>query len=237
MMESGNIIKVIAVSEFQLFRDALIYPFLNNNDFLIVGEADNYSNLLSECKKTRPDIVLLYFSSSIHDSLFITKKIKESYSSVKTIILTKNDNKESLFYSLKAGASGLLSVGVNKDELIRAVKKINNGERYFAEQFLKSVLNLLHDGKENESESFPEIDKVKLTKREKEILLLISKGLKSKEISATLNISKRTVDNIRASIMQKLNVKSLASLIRIAILSSTLLSILITFLISWPACY
>jgi DNA-binding NarL/FixJ family response regulator len=69
---------------------------------------------------------------------------------------------------------------------------------------------------------------MKLTKREKEILLLVSKGLTSKEISSSLNISKRTVDNFRASIMQKLNVKSLASLIRTAILSTTFLSIILS---------
>jgi DNA-binding NarL/FixJ family response regulator len=123
MMDSNSIIKIIVVSEFQLFRNALTFPFIDNNDFLVVGQADNYSNLLIECKKKKPDIILLYYSSSIHDSLFVTKKIKESFSSVKTIIFTKNGNQESLYYSIRAGAFGLLSVDVNKDELIHAVRK------------------------------------------------------------------------------------------------------------------
>lgn len=229
-MERSNLIKVLVVSEFQLFRNALIFPFIDNNDFLVVGEADNYSNLLSECKKKKPDIVLLFFSSSIHDSLFISKKIKEYYSSIKTIIFSKNGSQESLFYSIKAGASALLSVDVNKDELIHAVKKINNGERYFTAQYYESVLKRLQNNI-NDTPTLPNLDKLNLTKREKEILILVSKGLTSKEISNLLNISKRTVDNFRASLMQKLNVKSLASLIRTAILSSTFLSLIITFLL------
>lgn len=230
-MESNSIIKIIVVSEFQLFRNALTFPFVDNNNFLVVGEADNYSNLLTECKKKKPDVILLYFSSSIQDSFFVTKKIKESYSNIKAVIFSKSEDEESLFYSIKAGANGLLSIDVNKDELLHAVKKITNGERYFGTEYFEFMLKRIQNNSEGGAETLPDINKMNLTRREKEILSLISKGLTSKEISNSLNISKRTVDNFRASIMQKLNVKSLASLIRTAILSSTLISLFIEIML------
>jgi DNA-binding NarL/FixJ family response regulator len=135
------------------------------------------------------------------------REIKISYPKVKVLVLTMHKKKEFILQALRDGADGFLLKEDAGGELIRAVQTIRNGGKYLS-YLLSNVLSSLALEKDE-----TEI----LTRREKEVLKLVAEGKKSTEIAEALYISPHTVRRHRSNIMGKLNIKSMADLVKYAI--------------------
>ena len=119
--------------------------------------------------------------------------------------------------SIKAGASGYLLKDSPKDELIRAIKEVARGEKYFATE----VHQLMVSSYVNKAGDFTDKKRklTGLTKREIEIIRLLSDGLSNQKIADQLGISHRTVDTHRTNIMHKVKVKNVAELVKYSIVN------------------
>jgi DNA-binding NarL/FixJ family response regulator len=115
---------------------------------------------------------------------------------------------------LALGADGYLLKSTSQDELISAIKKVSDGNKYFSTEV---TLSLLNGSLSNSQPSRPQAEI--LTTREEEILKLIAEGYSNKEIGTRLFISHRTVDTHRTNLMKKLNTSNIAGLISYAIKS------------------
>jgi DNA-binding NarL/FixJ family response regulator len=115
---------------------------------------------------------------------------------------------------LALGADGYLLKSTSQDELISAIKKVSDGNKYFSTEVTLSLLN----GSQSNSQ-LPKQQAEILTTREEEILKLIAEGYSNKEIGTRLFISHRTVDTHRTNLMKKLNTSNIAGLISYAIKS------------------
>ena len=176
----------------------------------ISGEANDGLELLELLKKSSPNLVILDISMPNLRGLEAIREIRKTYPKVKILVLTMHKKKEFLRQALRDGADGFLLKEDAGSELIRAVQTVRQGGKYLS-PLLTNVLTSLAVEEEH-----PEV----LTMREREVLKLLAEGKSTKEIAADLYISPHTVRRHRSNIMEKLDIKNLADLVKYAISQS-----------------
>jgi len=210
-----NPCRIIIADDHVLFRQGLKNLLGARSDLEVIGEAANGFQLLDLLNRSLPDIILLDISMLNLRGIEAVREIKRAYPRVKILILTMQEDKQYLEQTISAGARGYLLKEETDTELLRAIEKIRRGRIYVSPSLLEELtedwVKTLHD----ESRASPKIEP--LTVREKEVLKLLAEGRGSKEIAEFLLISIRTVERHRANIMQKLDVKKTADIVRHAI--------------------
>ena len=204
---------IILADDHAMFREGIKKIIERIEGALISGEVNDGLELLELLKKSSPNLVILDISMPNLRGLEAIREIKKTYPKVKILVLTMHKKKEFLRQALRDGADGFLLKEDAGSELIRAVQTVRNGGKYLS-ALLTNVLTTLAVEEEK-----PEV----LTKREKEVLKLLAEGKRSKEIAIALYISPHTVRRHRSNIMEKLNFKNLADLVKYAISQSYIL--------------
>jgi DNA-binding NarL/FixJ family response regulator len=177
----------------------------------IVGFAHNGKEALEIIAKSSVDILLLDLNMPIMNGLEVCKVLKKKQSDVKIIILSMMDEVKLIQKLIEHGASGYLLKNSGKEEILNAIKKVDNGEKYFEKDVLMQLLSNGNSSTKRKS-LMP-----KISKREKEILKLIMDELTSLEIGQKLFISLGTVETHRRNLINKLGVRNTAGLVRKAI--------------------
>jgi DNA-binding NarL/FixJ family response regulator len=198
---------IVLADDQAMFREGIRRIIERIEDLSISVEVNDGNELLDLLKRSCPHLVILDISMPNLRGLEAIREIKISYPKVKVLVLTMHKKKEFILQALRDGADGFLLKEDAGGELIRAVQTIRNGGKYLS-HLLSGVLSTLALEKDE-----TEI----LTRREKEILKLVAEGKKSAEIAEALYISPHTVRRHRSNIMGKLNIKSLADLVKYAI--------------------
>ncbi|NBJ16536.1 MAG: response regulator transcription factor [Dehalobacter sp. 4CP] len=211
-------IEVLIADRQTLFAEGMASLLLQESDIEFVGIALNTADCLEIVKKAYPDVVLLDINLSDVCSVDIMDWINKEFPDTKIIILTGQSPEEFIEVSFVQGLAGFLLKDCTKNEIVTAIRKAIKGEVYLSQNLsvylkpipahLRSRMNdsdpfLFHNASLNVNNS-QEV----LTERESEILILIAKGLRNKEIAASLGISKRTVEYHVSNILEKLGAKS-----------------------------
>lgn len=177
----------------------------------ICGEASSGSDALAKTKRLKPDLVLLDIAIDNLNGLQTMQAILKARPHTKVLVLTMHDSGEFACRALAAGASAFVLKSDGARILVRALEAIRRDEIFLSPTAAKIVVNEL----KKTLEVAPSRDL--LTARETEVLRLLADGRSNKETGAALGISSRTVDSHRASIMHKLNLRSLSDLVHFAI--------------------
>lgn len=156
------------------------------------------------------DLVLLDVNLPDKSGFDICADIKEKYETIKIIALTMYGNAGYINKMIKAGADGYLLKNTGKEELLKAIDTVMQGERYFSKQVTDILVSGKQEVKKTKSTDFIQ----KLTRREKEVLALIIDEYTTDEIASKLFVSSTTVISHRKSLLRKLNVKNVAGLVR-----------------------
>jgi len=204
---------IILADDHAMFREGIRKIIERIEGALICGEVNDGLELLELLKSSSPNLVILDISMPNLRGLEAIREIKKTYPKVKVLVLTMHKKKEFLRQALRDGADGFLLKEDAGSELIRAVQTVRNGGKYLS-PLLSNVLTSLAV-----EEEITEV----LTMREREVLKLLAEGKRTKEIAAALYISPHTVRRHRANIMEKLNIKNLADLVKYAISQSYIL--------------
>lgn len=205
-------IRVLLVDDHELIREGIKNSLMSHESIEIIGGAQNGEEALSFLSENIVDVVTMDISMSTMGGFAATKAILEKYPKVNVIILTMHNEVSMIQEALKAGASGYLLKNTNINELKEAITTVANDGTYFSSNVSEKIMNKLVKGKaDNESKQ-----QIKLTKREIEILKLISEEYSNHEIAEKLFISQRTVDTHRRNLIQKLQAKNTAGLVRYA---------------------
>jgi DNA-binding NarL/FixJ family response regulator len=207
--------RIFLADDHALFREGLKLVLGKRPDFIIAGEASDGFELLSMLKKPlQPDLVILDISMPRLRGIEAIREIKDINEKIKIVVLTMHKDEHLLCEAFIAGADGYLLKENVATELFGALDAVFRGEGHISSlmsQELKGAwINLFR----NQKVMLPDD---KLSVREREVLKLVAEGASNKQIADTLCISVRTVDHHRAKIMEKLNLKSAAELIRYAI--------------------
>jgi DNA-binding NarL/FixJ family response regulator len=177
----------------------------------LIFAAMDGGSLLRELETVQPDVLLLDIQLPDIPGTELCRKVTKQYPHVKVIALTSHDDANYVRQILRNGASGYLLKNTDLPTLHKAINTVLEGGRFVDEQIQN---NLLHEAITGQRMSNHEIP---LTKREKEILVLIAEELSNQEIANKLFISLRTAENHRFNIIKKLGSKNTAGLVKEAI--------------------
>jgi DNA-binding NarL/FixJ family response regulator len=213
-MSNVSLYHIVLADDHVMFRQGIKNILEKGDEFKVVGEAGDGLKLLELLNKVTPDMIILDISMPNLRGIEATREIKMILPEVKVLILSMHKDKEFVHSAISAGAEGYLLKEDADTELFAAINKIRNKCRYISPLLLTELTGELfqvhHSG-----QLAPQIEP--LTTREREVLKLIAEGISNKEIADLLFISIRTVENHRANMMRKLNIKSVANLIKYAI--------------------
>lgn len=217
-----NKITILLADDHPLVRSGLIKLFEPYKEFSIIGEANDGEEAVALTLKLHPEVVVLDVSMPKLNGIEATKQIKEKSPSTKVLILTMYDNEEYVYQIFRSGASGYVLKNSTREQLANAIRTVARGEKFFSPEVSEIMIHayLKRTGQQTTSSTHSnENNSLPLTKREKEILLLIGEGLNNSQIAERLFISTRTVDTHRTNIMQKLDIHDASKLVRFAILN------------------
>jgi DNA-binding NarL/FixJ family response regulator len=207
-------IRVLIADDHTLVRKGIRTLLEDSGTVEVVFEASDGNEAVEKIQEFQPDIAILDISMPRLDGIQATEKILGSGLNTQIIILSMHADPIIVHTLLKRGIKGYLKKDALAEELLLAVNSAMQHKTYLSPSVSNDVMQLLLYTKQ---EDVPENPAELLTPREREVLQLIAEGHTNKSIAYTLNISAKTVEKHRGSLMLKLNVSDLPSLIRKAI--------------------
>jgi DNA-binding NarL/FixJ family response regulator len=169
-----------------------------------MGHAMNADSCLAFLQKQQPDVILMDINLPDKSGIDLCKEVKSKYPSIQVIGLSSFNQQSFIQKMLESGASGYVLKNATREELMDAIETVMDGRRFLSDDAAATV-------KRNEDSKIPVI-----TRREKEVLLLIAEGMTNNEIGEKLFISTTTVDTHRKNLLTKFDTRNTASLIRMA---------------------
>jgi len=188
-------IRVFIADDHPMTRAGLVATLEREPDFEIVGEASDGIEAWRVIREVTPDVALVDIRMPGEDGVGLVRRVKDSGLAVSSLMLTSYDAQQYVTASLRAGAKGYILKTASPEELARAIRTVAKGGIY-----LDAEVSRVVGGQEIVPES--------LSNREREVLILTSKGLSSKETAARLFISERTVQTHLASVYDKLGARN-----------------------------
>src|SRR5262249_26760 len=178
-MESNGKIRVLVADDHFVVRIGLAAVIDAQPDMIVIDQAENGQQAIELYRKHSPDVVLMDLRMPVVSGLEATTAIRKDFPDARMGVLTTFDGDEDIFRALQAGAGAYLLKHTLKEELLAAIKAVNQGKRYIPTGVAMRL-----------AERPPLSD---LTDREIEVLRLMAEGLSNSDISATLSISVGTV--------------------------------------------
>lgn len=197
--------KILLAEDHIVVREGTKKLLESQDDFQIVGEANNGEEVVELAKRLRPDVVIMDIAMPKLSGIEATRQIKSLYPGTVVLILTGYDNDEYVFALIEAGAAGYLLKEASGDELINAIRLVLAGEPVLHPRIIRKILDRLRTPVEDSAEP---VSVEILTAREMEVLGLASRGMSNAEIADTLFLSIRTVQAHLRGIFNKLGVGS-----------------------------
>ena len=206
-------IHTLLVDDHKIFTEGLSYILANEEDISVLGTCQSAEQTLHFLAKNQVDIVLLDINLGPDNGLDLCKLIHEKYPAVRILAISMHDEENFITKMLKNGASGYLLKNTSREELLEAIRQVYAGENYQSKEVVDIVMKSLIRQKNLKNNYY----QLHFTRREKEILDLVAKGLTTKEIANTLFISEKTVETHRSNLFAKFDVKNVVSLVKMAI--------------------
>jgi two-component system, NarL family, invasion response regulator UvrY len=200
-------IKTLIVDDHDLVRAGITRLLSDIPEIEVVGECASGEEALTACQKLHPDIVLLDLHMPGMGGMEAAKRIIDRYTEIKVIILTAESETPLSKHTLKFGVAGYLTKGSDIDEMIHAIKQVQAGQRYISPMVAQKLALSILDGNQSPLD--------KLSKRELEVLIRISKGQSNREIAEQLHLSPKTTSTYRSRLLEKLNASNDVELSRI----------------------
>lgn len=194
---------VAIVDDHSVVRMGMKYVLMTDKEFKFVGEADDGAEAVSLVEKYRPDILLLDVRMPGTDGIAALKAVRETFPDQKVVMLTMSDAEEDVYQALSLGARGYVIKDNSPGNIIGALKIVMSGELAVSE----NVRNVYEARKSERG----------LTDREKEILLLVSKGCSNVEIGDILHLSPNTVKNHLKNLFEALGAADRAEAVAIGL--------------------
>ncbi|MGO8765285.1 MAG: response regulator transcription factor [Limisphaerales bacterium] len=204
-------IQVLLADDHTIVRQGLRALLEAEPDIAVVAEAGNGRQAVQLAKNFSPEVVVMDLAMPNLNGLEAARQIARDVPGAKLLILSSYNDDDYVAQVIKAGAKGYLYKQTAATELIRAVREVCRGNRYFSASISRRLLDENREGGANGKKGGS------LTSREMEVLQLIAEGMASKQIAAELEISIKTVEKHRQQVMNKLNRHDIASLTRYAI--------------------
>ncbi|MGG7212694.1 response regulator [Clostridium nigeriense] len=211
-MNKMNRRKILVVDDHLIVREGLKLIFETEENYEVIGEAENGDEALLLIDKLKPDIVLMDLSMPKRSGLEAIKTLKQQNNPVPIIILTTFNDNNLIREGLFLGAKGYLLKDSTREELIRTIEAAIRGEMLLQPEITRSIFSDNREQKQINSSL-----NTSITERELFVLQAIARGCTSKEIAIDMGISERTVKAHLTNIYTKLKVDSRSEAVAVAI--------------------
>ena len=206
-------IRVLVVDDHALFREGVARLLRSADGFTVVGEAKDGREAVARTQALTPDVVLMDIYMRGMAGLEATRRIKAAIPATRIVILTVSEEDQNLFDALKAGAQAYLLKSVEPEELYRTLRGVVHGEAFVTPSMAAKILAEFT----RQAPVSKDVASRGLSRREREVLELLTRGTVNKEIAAALGISGNTVKNHLKSIMDKLHVENRVQIVAYAL--------------------
>lgn len=210
MNTQDNKIKILIADDHAIVREGLKQIVAEESDMIVLGEAENSSQLFDLLNRNLYSIIILDINMPGRSGLDALKDIKHLYPDLPVLVLSMYSEELYGIRALRAGASGYLKKASAPDELVSAIQKIVNGKKYISPNLAEKLADNLSDVQNR-------LLHESLSDREYQIMCLIASGKSAEEIAEDLSLSINTIYTYRNRILEKMSMKSNVELTQYAI--------------------
>jgi two-component system response regulator DegU len=208
-----NKIRLAIADDQLLFRRGLLSLLKDYEELEVIIEACNGKDLLEQLKGNSVDLVITDLEMPIMDGIEATENIKKKYPDTKILALTMHNEDSFVVHLIEKGVNGFLLKDYDIELIVDAIHSVMETGYYLNDRVSKAMVKALVRAKQ----IIPTFNNAQLTKRELELIELLSKEFTTKEIADKLFVSKRTVEGHRERAMQKVGAKNVVGLIMYAV--------------------
>jgi DNA-binding NarL/FixJ family response regulator len=204
-------IRILIVDDHQLVQTGLRMLIESQPEMKVVGKARTGAEALAQAADTKPDLILLDIDLGGENGLDLLPELRRIAADARVLVLTGLTDEESHRQAARLGAAGLVLKQNAAEVLLKAIRKVSEGETWLDRSVMS---NLLHEMNRPKKQIDPhEARMASLTAREREVIALIAEGQKNKQIAERLFISETTVTHHLSSIYSKLGVSDRLELV------------------------
>ena len=203
-------IRVLLADDHSIVREGLRKVLEDDEDIKVIAEAPDGETAFDKAMEDRPDVAVIDISMPGMDGLEVVSRMAAYCPDIPVLILTMHEEEQYVIRAIEAGAMGYVTKKSAPEQLVAAVKKINDGGRYLTEKASEALALRVIRGSKNMSLT------ESLSMRELQVLRKLATGSTNREIATAYNISVKTVDTYRSRLLKKLNLRNNADLSRYA---------------------
>jgi two-component system response regulator NreC len=200
-------IRILITDDHGLIRAGLRLLLSDLPDIEVVGEAENGQAAIQLTSELQPDIVLMDISMNGMNGIEATRRLRKTAPEARVIALTVHEDEGMLREMINAGAKGYVIKRAAETDLIHAIQAVSQGYMYVHPAMVSALVKDLSPDQNHRTN-----EKDALTQREVEVLCFLAKGYTNRQIAQELNLSQRTIEGHRSSLVSKLHISSRAEL-------------------------
>jgi DNA-binding NarL/FixJ family response regulator len=208
-------LRILIADDHELIRRGVRTLLEAEPGWKVVAEASDGQEAFEKAKETKPEIVVLDIGMPRLSGLEAARRLKRVLPQIKVLMLTMHDSERLAWEVLNVGALGYVTKSDTARDLVIAIEALRRDKTFFTPKVDRIILDSFLNG--GSSKRAKEMQGEQLTSRQREIVQLLAEGKTSKEVSALLNLSVKTVETHRANIMRRLSCHSVSDLVRYAV--------------------
>jgi DNA-binding NarL/FixJ family response regulator len=205
--------RILIADDHEIVRRGIRALIENHPGWEVCAEASDGRDAVEKARELRPDLVLVDVSMPNLNGLDAARQILEIVPQTRVLILTMHESEQIVREVLEVGARGFLLKSDAARDLVSAIQALQRRTTFFTSSVAEMVLNGFLD-RRGDSQKFT---KDRLTPREREVVQLLAEGKSSKEVAVVLKLSVKTAETHRTNVMRKLELHSVADLVRYAV--------------------
>lgn len=206
-------IRVVLVDDHDIVRQGIKLLLEEQPDILVVGDTHDGMKGMDLVEQHKPDVLVTDMKLSGIMGLEVTRQVRQRFPNTRVVVLSMYANAVHVVEALRSGACAYVVKDAGINELVKAVRAASAGQVYLSPEL--DLEEIEEYRRQTETETTSPYDS--LTKREREVLIMVAQGFTSSQIAEMWVVSRRTVETQRASMMHKLNLESQADLVRFAL--------------------
>lgn len=212
----GKHLRLLIADDHKMFRDGLVAILNKEPDIEVVGDGGSEKEINEILNDHEVDVILMDIDMGESNGIDLTEKVTKKYTSTHVLALSMHGEKNYIMKMMEAGAKGYILKNAGKEEMLTAIKTVAEGNTYLSSQVSSKLFEQLSNPKPQKGQVNKD-GTIPLTDRETEVLKLIAEEYSNPEIAEKLFISIRTVDTHRRNLLEKLQAKNTAGLVKHAI--------------------